>query len=270
MNRIITRGGIRWLAAALAAVCVAVAAQGGDELDRFALRYPAGSIKSVEQADQALAEAEKARAAIKARFVQQESACTPKFLVSPCVETAKEVQRNALASLRPVEVEAARFKRQAKAQEHDEALIERARQEKLSMPHHQQQQEDFEKNQARREADRLKAEQAAAASEAENEAKIAANAKRQAEREARLARLRAKQAAEAPGRAAKVEAYHQKQEAIKVRQAEREKELAEREKKAAEKALKAAEKNQGATAKGSAGGNASGAASASSAASASK
>ncbi len=226
MKRMITRGGICLLAAALALGGALVAAQSVDELDRFALRYPAGSIKSVEQADQALAEAEKTRAAIQTRYAQQESACLPKFLVSPCVEKAKEVQRMALAALRPVEVEAARFKRQAKAGERDKSLLERAQQEKLSMPHHQQQQEEFEKNQAKKEADRLKVEQTALASAAENDAKIAAkiaaNAERQAAREAKLKRVRAKQAAEAPARAAKVEAYQQKQEAAKIRQAKRE------------------------------------------------
>jgi hypothetical protein len=219
---------------------LALASAGEAGLDDFANRYPAGSIASVAQADAVLQEAEKARAAIQRRFVEQEQACQPKFLVSSCVEKASEIRRQAIAAIRPVEVEAARFKRQAKVDEHDKVLAERARQEKLSIPHHQQQQEDFEKALAQREAARIKAEQDAAKQAQESEERARANQERIAAHEAKLKRQRAKQAAEAPMRAANIEAFKQKQEAALKRRAERAQERAEQEQEREEKAAQKA------------------------------
>lgn len=224
-------------AALLAGWALTSAAQSDSSLDDFASRYPAGSIASVQQADAALQDAEKTRAAIQRRFVEQEQACQPKFLVSSCVEKASEIKRLALLGIRPVEVEAARFKRQAKLDEHDKSLADRAQQEKLSIPHHQQQQEDFEKAQAQKEADRLKAEQDSAKQAQETEARARANEQRQAGHDAKVKRQRAKQAADAPKRAANVEAFKQKQESATKR---REEKAAERQEKEAEREEKSA------------------------------
>ncbi|KRB84502.1 hypothetical protein [Noviherbaspirillum sp. Root189] len=88
-------------------------------------RFPPGSIQSVESADIALADAEKERSAIEARFTQEKQACMPKFFASSCVDEAKERRRHALLKLRPVEIEANTFKRTARVKSRDEALEKR-------------------------------------------------------------------------------------------------------------------------------------------------
>ncbi|MFC7514115.1 hypothetical protein ACFQUU_03760 [Herbaspirillum sp. GCM10030257] len=88
-------------------------------------RFPPGSIQSVESADTALADAEKERSEIEARFTQEKQACMPKFFASSCVDEAKERRRRALLKLRPVEIEANTFKRKARVTSRDEALEKR-------------------------------------------------------------------------------------------------------------------------------------------------
>lgn len=90
-----------------------------------ASRYPAGSISSVEQADQALGEIEKERAEIDARFVMDEQVCHPQFFATSCVEQAKERRRKARMQLRPIEIEARTYKRQLRVNARDAALAER-------------------------------------------------------------------------------------------------------------------------------------------------
>lgn len=101
-------------------------------------RYPTGSIRSISDADAALAEAAKERAEIEARYLVEEQACHPKFFTTSCIEQAKDRRRISVSALRPVEIEANAFKRQARVRERDKALAERLegdereRQERIS------------------------------------------------------------------------------------------------------------------------------------------
>lgn len=110
---------------------LAMAQHAPDAIAAVSARYPAGSIRSVEEADAALAAAEKERAEAKARYMAEEQACHPKFFATSCIDNARERRRKAEASIRPVEIEANTFKRQARLESREKALAERmARDEK--------------------------------------------------------------------------------------------------------------------------------------------
>ena len=97
-------------------------------------RYPARSIQSVEVADQALADVAKERSRVEAQFANGQRACHAKFLMTPCLDTAKEQRRQALAQTRSIEIEANAFKRHARAAEHDRVLADkRAKQEAAAL-----------------------------------------------------------------------------------------------------------------------------------------
>jgi hypothetical protein len=210
--------------------------------DGFAKRHPPASITSVEQADVALLDARQTRAALTARHTRQEAACYPRFFVSNCLEQAAEALRRGLAVVRPVEVEAERFKRQASVNEHDKAMAERRAQEQANAPQRLIEQQEAEAAQAKRVA-----EHEAGAARAEADAKLvaereAAARQKSAEREqqhlAKSKKDQAKQAARAAQEAANIEAYHKKQQAAKERQQASEQKQQERE--AKQKAREAA------------------------------
>lgn len=172
-------------------------------------RYPAGSIKTVETADAALADVARERAAIEARFSADEQACYPKFFATSCVEQAKERRRQALSKLRKVELEANAFKRQDRAQERDKAAAER---------------------QARAEADRLERERALQEKPAEQKDTSQSEKRgtehsaptvfpdRVAEHEARMKRLQEEEQANEKKRAENVADYEKKVKAAQERQ----------------------------------------------------
>jgi colicin import membrane protein len=78
--------------------------------------------QSVADADRKLALAQQQRAGAEAAFAASEQVCNAKFLVNRCMDGAREKRRTTLAALRVIEVEAERFKRQAKVDERDQAL----------------------------------------------------------------------------------------------------------------------------------------------------
>lgn len=91
----------------------------------FVTRYPAGSILTANAADLALAEALTVRGQIESQFVLEERACYPTFFASSCLENAQERRREALARMRPVEVEANTFNRRMRVLDRDRALEEK-------------------------------------------------------------------------------------------------------------------------------------------------
>lgn len=211
---------IRQIAAALVIIVSACGqyafAQHGPEA-KVSVRYPAGSIRSVEEADAALSAAAAERTAIEARYQAEEQACHPKFFTTSCIDQAKERRRVALSALRPVEIEANTFKRQARVIERDKDLAERL--------------EKAERERKEREV------RAAAAEPRESAAPDAAARKEDApagpdRSERHAAKLRQQQsddAAMAKKRAANVAAYEQKkrealqrQEKVARRKAEKE------------------------------------------------
>lgn len=106
-------------------------ASGSQTPDTVAQRYPAGSIASVEAADKALADVERERKLVDARYMQEQADCYPKFFTTACLDDAKERHRAASAQLRAVEVEANAFKRKAKVIERDRSIEERRAQDEI-------------------------------------------------------------------------------------------------------------------------------------------
>jgi colicin import membrane protein len=75
-------------------------------------RYPKQSIISVEQANQALEDVRKGRKEIEIAFKRDEKLCyKTAFAANRCVIEAKDRRRVALADIKPIQVEADRFKR---------------------------------------------------------------------------------------------------------------------------------------------------------------
>ena len=65
-------------------------------------RYPAGSIKTVEQANQALEEVNRERALTQESFLDTKDECLQQFFVSSCLNKAKETRRQAKKIIRAV------------------------------------------------------------------------------------------------------------------------------------------------------------------------
>jgi colicin import membrane protein len=80
--------------------------------------------QSVAQADQRLAAVARERAAIEATYAEREHACYQKFFVNNCLDEARETRRTGLAAQRKIEIEAARYKRQAAVDERDRAIAQ--------------------------------------------------------------------------------------------------------------------------------------------------
>ncbi len=98
-----------------------------DELEARApiqQRYPAGSIKSEEMAQKALEETAEDRQALELRYILDQRACYPKFLVASCLEAAKDRKRVAEKAIKQVEYEANVFRRQATVDDRDRSLAE--------------------------------------------------------------------------------------------------------------------------------------------------
>jgi colicin import membrane protein len=105
------------LALALGAGLFGCAAQ---ELAQEPAPVPASS--SVQEADAKLAEAAILRASVETRFSEREQVCYTKFFVNHCLDKAREERRAALFGLRPIEIEASRFKRAHAVEQRDLAL----------------------------------------------------------------------------------------------------------------------------------------------------
>ncbi len=99
------------------------------ESDAAALnaRYPAGSIDTVEQAINALADVNLQRNHASEDFLAAKDVCLHKFFVSSCLDKAKERQRKILKVIRDIEVEANAYLRKEKADERDRNVAERMR-----------------------------------------------------------------------------------------------------------------------------------------------
>ena len=80
-------------------------------------QYPAGSITTVAQADQALRDAKRARLEQEKQFQVQRQLCYQKFLAENCLAPAREDNNSAVRRIRAVEVEARAFKRSDSARE---------------------------------------------------------------------------------------------------------------------------------------------------------
>ena len=180
----------------------AVAAQAREK----AMAFAAGSIRSVADADAALAAAAAERAEIEARYVAEEQACHPKFFTTSCIDKAKDRRRIALSSVRQVEIEANAFKRQTRVLERDKALTERLEKDE------RERQERVIRQAA------TPAETPAVRHEAPATPPSSTTPDRVEKHEAKVRQQRAEESAMAEKRAANVAAYEKKQREARERQ----------------------------------------------------
>jgi colicin import membrane protein len=186
---------------------------------------PPVTVHSVAQADQHLAAVAVERAAIEARFAEREQVCYQKFFVNHCLDEAKERRRSALAAQRALEIEAERFKRQAKVDERDRALAKADAEYKV-------------------EEARLAAEPAPAPHEVTEAPppRPGTLAEREARHKQREQGIAARDRMEAPERAANVESYKKRKAESEERQRLVKERLAEKKAKAEREAKAKAEK----------------------------
>ncbi|HEV7816983.1 MAG TPA: hypothetical protein VGP06_18035 [Janthinobacterium sp.] len=83
--------------------------------------------RSDEEADAKLADVKARRAAVEAKYIDDERACYDKFFATNCIDKIKETRRVTLAGLRAIEVEASHFKRAYAVEKRDQALLEQDR-----------------------------------------------------------------------------------------------------------------------------------------------
>lgn len=182
-------------------------------------RYPSGSIRSVDEADAALAAAARERAEVKTRYQSEERACHPKFFATDCIEQAKERRRRALSALRSVEIEANTFKRQARLENREKALAERLgnddkeRESRASRKHSSAAAVDEDGSASFPTGAGLNA-----TVDAREKAKPAPGRDRAQQHEARLKRQQAAEAANAEKRAQNIAAYEKKKKEALERQ----------------------------------------------------
>lgn len=113
-------------------------------------RFPAGSIKSDAQAQKALDEAAEDRQAAELRYILDQRACYPKFLVADCLEAARDRKRLADKRTKQVEYEAKVFQRQATVDDRDRSLADQRAKDEQDAARRQQEQKDKEASSARK------------------------------------------------------------------------------------------------------------------------
>lgn len=210
------------------------------DIGAVARRYPSGSITTAEQAERALAEAARERDAVQARHAQEEQRCNPKFFSSSCIEDANEARREALRSLRAVEVEANRVMRQAKVTSREEALAVKREKEGAS-----REERDAAAREAASGAPIHGPSQTDGAAPPPTSRPLPSGKSRSvdrvAEHEEKMRLLREKEAAEADKRAKNIASYERKVQESEARQREVARRKEEKARKLEEKKQRAAE-----------------------------
>lgn len=197
------------------------------------LAYPAGSINSVQRADEALRDAKASREAIEQQYRSEQVECFKKFFISSCTNAAKERHRIARAETRQVEVEADYVKRRDRAEQRDASIAQRAAQEAENAPRQLQETAAREKAAAEKTVEREKNQQKVIQSE--QKAAAADPQARQRAFDAKAAQQTAKAAADESKRSANIIAFEKKKADALARQ----KQIAENKaRKAAEQAEK--------------------------------
>lgn len=189
-------------------------------LGALAVTAQAQNVSSVAQANAALEQVARDRAAVQAEFAASERECSTKFFVNNCLDKAKEKRRVDLAAIRVREVDAQHFKRVDSVARRDADLAERAR-------------KDAEEAALRAAQPPKPAHEEKAAPAAPTGPRVA---DREAAHEAKLKRIEQQEAAEAGKRAANVAAFERKKAESEHRQAEVARKKAENEAKAARRA----------------------------------
>lgn len=196
-------------------------------------RYPAGSIKSREVAEKALAEAAQDRDALGVRYIVDQRACYQKFLVTSCLEDAKERKRMAESRIKQVEIEANTYQRQANVDERDEALAEQRKKDEEDSARRLQEQKQKEADSARKVQDSDAKRQQVQQRIDQSRGQPADYRIR--EHEARMRQQQAEEAARAPERAANAAAREQRIKEAEAHRLEVERKKAENERERAER-----------------------------------
>ncbi|WP_366004584.1 hypothetical protein [Herbaspirillum sp.] len=196
-------------------------------------RYPAGSIKSREVAQKALAEADEDRNALAIRYIIDQRACYKKFLVSSCLEEARERKRVAESNIKQVEIEANTYQRQANVDERDQALAEQRKQDQADAARRLQEQQQKEADSARKvqESDAKREQVQQRIDQGQGQSPDY----RIREHEAKVREQQAEDAARAPERAANAAAREQRIKDAEAHRQEVERKKAENERERAER-----------------------------------
>ncbi|RBA23433.1 hypothetical protein [Herminiimonas fonticola] len=179
-------------------------------------KYPAGSIHSHEAANSALEMVTTARANIEARYKVEQRVCYPKFFTTSCLNKATERRRVDLLLLKPVEVEANAYIRQARVAERDKRLAEKAAQN-AGKPMLTETPGD---NKAATDARNVENEKNGVSKEAERKARADAYAERNKKYVEKQQNLKANEVAEEQKRAENIKKYEEKVKASEARQKE--------------------------------------------------
>lgn len=198
----------------------------------FDQRYPSGSIRSTDAADEILADADKERQVINDQYIDDQRACYHRFFVASCLEDAKKRNRVAVKQVRDVEVEVNAYKRQAKADDRDKALSEQyAKDEQDTARRAQEQKEKAAALVRKMEKSTAKQKQVAERelkTEGQEDLRVRAH-------EAQVRKTQAEDAAKVPQRTANEQAYKEK---VKQAEAHRLEVEAKKTEKARERAAK--------------------------------
>ncbi len=177
-------------------------------------QYPTGSIQSQEAASSALEMVTAARANIDARYKLDQRACYPKFFTTSCLNKATERRRVELLLVKPVEIEANAYVRQARVVERDRRLAEKAA-ENAGKP---MLSGTSGENKAVTDAKNLENE--SMSKEVERKARADAYAKKNEKYAEKQQNLKANEAAEEQKRAENIKKYEEKVKASEARQKE--------------------------------------------------
>lgn len=235
-EKLMARRVARLLAACTLMLSVSACAQGAslvsgrqEVVDAVAQRYPSGAIANVETADRALADVDRERKLVDARYMQRQADCYPRFFTTACLDEARERHRAELEQLRSVEVEANAFKRKAKALERDRSLEARRAQDEAE---------------AQRRALSVRPEPPKAVKSVESSGTpqnaAAPHTDREEQQRAKMEQERQQQAADAQKREENIRKYEKKVQDAQERQREVAARKAEKERVRAEKANSAA------------------------------
>ncbi len=164
-------------------------------LDAMRERYPKGAIGSDEVAEQAQVDVQSARTLLEAEFAAAEYACYDRFFTNSCIDKAREARRAGLAVLRPIELEANAFQRQARVDKREREMEERRVKAEAETQERTRLQQENQQKAAQRSEERARREQERQTEQAAREGIVDDRVQRHDERLQRLRRRGSRQGA---------------------------------------------------------------------------
>ena len=111
--------------------------------------WPAGSIDSIEKANEALSAIESEKKLMERDLLAELDACVKKFLVTRCQDERKLLHLQNRSVLKSLQVEADRFRRTERVRLRDEALVDREQRSVAKAPQREASRKKFEEMRAR-------------------------------------------------------------------------------------------------------------------------